>query len=77
MFTNYYEQYANPELMKCPIKKGFYYILKPREIITKPHEFIPSLMPLKGNITLTMTLKVKIAGKTQNLSRSTKIYELY
>lgn len=77
MFTNYYEKYSNPELMECPIKKGFYIILKAREIITKPHDFLPSLLPLKGNITLILSLKVRIAGKTQDLSRSTKIYELY
>lgn len=75
-FKKYYEKY-NPLLLKCPIKKGFYIAAGPRERITNAESFLPSFLPLKGNITVLKIIKAKVEKMVQHVIRATNIYELF
>lgn len=75
LFKNYYEAY-NPKLLTCPIKKGFYIAAEPRRKLTDAESFMPSLLPIRGNITVLKIVKAKINKTMHHLIRATNIYEL-
>jgi Protein of unknown function (DUF1091) len=76
-FMNYFDKHYDLGWFQCPIKKGSYLLAKPREIEMKTDGIIPSIVPLKGNITFTMNIKAIIGKKIYSLVRANEVIQFY
>lgn len=74
-FKNYLEKSFNPKLFNCPIKKGFYIVAKAREK-PNPENFVPSFIPMKGNVTIVIIYMTRLAKQMQPLLRLTETFDL-
>lgn len=74
VFKNYFDKFVDPKLLKCPIKKGFYIAATARKIQKNLETFVPSFIPLKGNLTLTVIMKAKVDKKLQHLCSVIEVY---
>lgn len=77
VFENHVKKHYNPELFKCPLKKGKYIMTEAREIITNPEGYVPKFIPMIGNITLTGMARTLINKKFVSLGNITETYEFY
>lgn len=80
-FANYfmenYEKNSNPNFFKCPIRRGFYVILEPREIPTVSGGIAGKRSFLRGNLTITLRFHAKVASKMVFLFESVEVLEFY
>lgn len=76
LFKHYVNAY-NPELLQCPIKKGFYVAAEARERISNATTFFPSFIPLRGNLTVIKIASGRVKSTMHHLIRATVVYELY
>lgn len=75
-FKNYVEKHFNSEVFHCPIKKGFLIIAKDRDK-TVDASFLPSFIPMRGLVNVTIRVKTIIRKRSISLYNSTETYEFY
>lgn len=76
-FKSYIEKNYNPKLLKCPLKKGSYVVAKVRDYIRDPTDYVPPIIPMVGNITLTGMARTHVDGQVIVLGNITEVYEFY
>lgn len=77
IFENYVKKHSNPELFKCPLKKGNYTVIGTREIVNNPDSYIPTFIPMIGKISVTVMAKTLVNKKFVSLCNVTETFEFY
>lgn len=67
----------NPELLKCPIRKGFYIAAEARKQIQKLNDSIPFLIPLRGNLTVKVWWSTRLDERIVKLGNQTEVFKIF
>jgi hypothetical protein len=79
-FKLYAGKYYNPRFFNCPIKKGSFVAVKPRELIHNVNQYTPAFVPTKNNMTehynMTWVFKSRNGRTVKLLGTITEIFGL-
>lgn len=67
----------NPELLKCPIRKGFYIAAEARKQIQNLNDFIPLLNPIGGNLTVKVWWSTRLGERIVKLGNQTEVFKIF
>jgi hypothetical protein len=75
-FENRCRKLMDPQLLNCPIKKGFYLASIAKTVRNDLKNFLnaPSFIPLKGTFNFTKVLKTKIKNKIRPFYMTSEIF---
>jgi hypothetical protein len=78
IFKHFFQDFLDPKMLECPVKKGKYVFMKARELFSGVKAnggFLPTGFLLQGNVTFTVIIKGRIDNKMQLLARIVEILE--
>lgn len=70
-----FEKYFDASVKKCPWKKGNYSVAGVRTYNTDVTDYIPSFIPVKGNVTLKIKANTRVGNRIISLGNLTEVYE--
>ena len=78
-FKQFLEKHVNPDLLKCPVKKGKYLLLDSRKKPASSDDFggLPLFVPAKGLFNFTISFKTKIRKQTKLVFKWSQNFELF
>lgn len=73
VFENYFDRTFHPDLLRCPVKKGFYIAQEARPYVNVM-DLKPTYIPIRGKLAVTIILKMKNGRKLSHLLTVTEIF---